>query len=141
MEGVSMYLTEVENRSLLTTLGTRLAPTELVFDALNRRAAKKSKQHDTVSKTAAEFRSGIDSAQEVTAWGAGIALKDEIYALAQFADYPARLPLWARYIRSLLVPIFKKSFRILHLQLTRTYPSLRCFGSDAPRSTSRSRSI
>ena len=118
MEGVSMYLTEAENRSLMTALGDRLAPTEFIFDALNRSSAKKSKQHDTVSKTNAEFKSGIDSGQEVTTWGAGIALKDEIFALAQFANYPARLPLWARYIRSLIVTIFKNSFRILHLQLT-----------------------
>lgn len=120
MEGVSMYLTEAENRSLLMALGDRLAPSEFIFDALNRREAKKSQQHDTVSKTNAKFRSGIDSGQEVTTWGAGITLKDEIYALDQFADYPARLPLWARYVRFLVVPIFKKSFRILHLQLTRT---------------------
>ena len=115
-----MYLAEAENQSLLTAISDRLAPTELVFDALNRNSAKRSKQHDTVSKTNAEFKSGIDSGQEVTTWGAGITLKDEIFALDQFADYPARLPLWARYIRSLVVPIFKKSFRILHLQLTRT---------------------
>lgn len=114
-----MYLTEAENRSLLTALSERLTPSEFIFDALNRSSAKRSKQHDTVSKTNAEFKSGIDSGQEVTTWGARIALKDEIFALAQFVNYPARLPLWARYIRSLVVPIFKKSFRILHLQLTR----------------------
>lgn len=117
MEGVSPYLSEAENRQLILALRDRLAPAEIVLDVLNRSMATKSKTHDTVSKTNAEFKSGFDAGQELEAWGAGIRLKDEIYSLTQFANYPERLPLWARSIRFLLVPIFKKSARILHLQL------------------------
>jgi O-methyltransferase involved in polyketide biosynthesis len=117
MEGVSPYLTEAENQTIATQIRDRLAPAEFVFDVLNRNMAKKSKNHDTVSKTNAVFKSGIDSGKEVETWGTGISLKDEIYSMTQFADYPDRLPLWARYIRGLLVPIFKNSARILRLEL------------------------
>lgn len=118
MEGVSPYLSEAENRQLILTLRDRLAPAEVILDVLNRRMAKKSKTHDTVSKINAEFKSGFDAGKELEVWGSGIVLKDEIYSLTQFANYPERLPLWARYIRFLLVPLFKNSARILHLQLT-----------------------
>ena len=118
MEGVSPYLSQTENQSLISQIRDRLAPAEFVFDVLNRKSAKSSKRHDTVSKTNAEFKSGIDSGQEVEAWGPGITLKDEIYYLTQFAKHPQRLPLWARYLSFILVPLFKNSGRILHLQIT-----------------------
>ncbi|MGF1577025.1 MAG: class I SAM-dependent methyltransferase, partial [Cyanophyceae cyanobacterium] len=61
MEGVSPYLSETENRSLVSQICDRLAPAEFVFDVLNRKSAKHTARHDTVSKTGAEFKSGIDS--------------------------------------------------------------------------------
>jgi O-methyltransferase involved in polyketide biosynthesis len=127
MEGVSPYLTEAENRAIVTqirdrfggsTVGDRVAPTEIFFDVLNRKSAKNTKGHDTVSKTNAEFKSGMDSGKEVETWGSGIILKDELYYLPQFADHPDRLPLWARFLIPVLAPIFKNSARVLHLQLT-----------------------
>ena len=118
MEGVSPYLSEAENRALVSQIRDRLAPTEFVFDVLNRKSAKNSQRHDTVSKTDAEFKSGIDSGKELETWGSGITLKDEIYYLTQFANHPKRLPLWARYLSFMLVPLFKNSGRILHLEIT-----------------------
>lgn len=118
MEGVAPYLSETDNRALVLQIRDRLAPVEFVFDVLNRKSAKNSKNHDTVSKTNAEFKSGIDSGQEVESWGTGIILKDEIYYLKQFGNHPQRLPLWARYLSFILMPLFKNSARILHYQIT-----------------------
>ena len=121
MEGVSPYLTESENRAIVGQICDRLAPTELVFDVINRKVAKSTKGHDTVSKTDAEFKFGIDKGKELETWGTGIALKDEIYYLTQFANYPKRLPIWARYLLFIFVPIFKTSGRIIHLQITNDF--------------------
>ena len=118
MEGVSPYLSETENQALVSHIRDRLAPAEFVFDVLNRKSAKNSQRHDTVSKTDAEFKSGIDNGKELETWGTGITLKNEIYYLKQFANHPQRLPLWARYLSFILVPLFKNSGRILHLQIT-----------------------
>ncbi|HHP7245976.1 MAG TPA: class I SAM-dependent methyltransferase, partial [Elainellaceae cyanobacterium] len=107
MEGVSPYLSEEENRALMSQISDRLAPVDFVFDVLSRKLAKSSERHDTVSKTNAEFKSGIDSGKELETWGTGITLKTEIYYLKQFADHPQRLPLWARYLTFVLVPLFK----------------------------------
>jgi O-methyltransferase involved in polyketide biosynthesis len=125
MEGVSPYLSEAENQAIVWQIRDRfasskelhLAPTEFVFDVLNRQSAKSAKRHDTVSKTNAEFKSGIDKGKEVEAWSEGITLKDEIYYLTQFVNHPQRLPLWARYLSFIMVPLFKNSGRIIHLQI------------------------
>lgn len=115
MEGVAPYLTDADNRALISQIQHCLAPAEFLFDVLNKKTAKQSKRHDTVSKTDAEFKSGIDSGKELEAWGTGIHLKDEIYYLTQFPNHPQRLPFWARYISFILMPLFKNSGRILHV--------------------------
>lgn len=117
MEGVAPYLKGAENREIVKQIHRHLAPTELVFDVLSRKSAKSAKRHDTVSKTNAEFKSGIDSGKEVETWETGVTLKDEIYYLTQFVDRPQRLPLWVRYLSFIMVPLFKNSGRILHLQI------------------------
>lgn len=117
MEGVSMYLTEAENRGWLQQVCDRLAPTEVVFDVMNRRRAKRTRQHDTVSKTSAEFKWGIDDSRELETWHESISFKQDTYYLTQFANYRDRLPWWARYLSFILMPIFKNSGRIVQLQI------------------------
>ena len=119
MEGVAMYLTESENRAIVGQICDRLAPANLVFDVLNRKAAKSTTTHDTVSKTDAEFKFGIDKGKQLETWQTGIALKEEIYYLTQFPNYPQRLPLWARFLSFILVPLFKNSGRIVNLHLAK----------------------
>ncbi|NEP40097.1 MAG: class I SAM-dependent methyltransferase [Okeania sp. SIO2H7] len=119
MEGVSPYLSELENKSIVGEIRDRLAPTDFVFDVLNRKSAKNTKGHDTVSKTDAEFQFGIDKGKEIENWGTRIKLKDEIYYLEQFPSHPQRLPFWARYLSFILVRVFKNSARILHLQIAK----------------------
>ncbi len=117
MEGVSPYLSEVENRAIIEQVHSHLTPTEFVFDVLSRKSAKRTARHDTVSKTDAEFKSGIDSGRELEIWADGITLKNEIYYLPQFANHPQRLPFWMRYLPFIMVPLLKKSGRILHLTI------------------------
>ena len=118
MEGVAMYLNEAENRSLMTQIQSRLTPATWMFDVLNQKSAKDSKRHDTVSKTNAEFKWGVNNSKTLEAWGAGIRLEDEVYYLTEFAKHPRRLPLWARYLSPILMPIFKQSGRILCFKLS-----------------------
>uniref|UniRef100_A0A7C3KKK4 Class I SAM-dependent methyltransferase n=1 Tax=Oscillatoriales cyanobacterium SpSt-418 TaxID=2282169 RepID=A0A7C3KKK4_9CYAN len=49
-EGVSMYLSEAENKALLEQIMTRFSPVEVLFDVLSGKRAQSTKQHDTVSK-------------------------------------------------------------------------------------------
>ena len=122
MEGVLMYLTEKNNKALFTQIKTMLvpkfSPITVVFDILNKKSAASAKRHDTVSKTSAEFKWGIDNSQELETWNLGITLKDEIYYLTEFANYPQRMkPFWLKYISFILMPIFKKNASILQVEI------------------------
>lgn len=119
MEGVSPYLSEAENREIVAQIRDRLSPSDMIFDVLSRKAAKNSQRHDTVSKTNAEFKSGLDAGKEVETWGSGITLKDELCYLPQFADHQERLPLWARILTPILILLFKNSGRVLYLHLSK----------------------
>ncbi|MBW4642361.1 MAG: class I SAM-dependent methyltransferase [Desmonostoc geniculatum HA4340-LM1] len=117
LEGVTMYLTEADNREIIKQIHTRLAPAEVVFDVLNHKSAQSTKGHDTVSKTSAEFQWGIDNSTDLETWETGITLKDEVFYLTQFANHRDRLPFWVRPIAFILTPIFKNTARIVRLQV------------------------
>jgi O-methyltransferase involved in polyketide biosynthesis len=116
LEGVTPYLTESEVKALLQQVRDRCSPATLIFDVLNQRSARNSKRHDTVSKTEAVFQWGIDRTEDIEDWGVGMQLKAQDYYLKEFLNYPERLPLWARYTRSLLALLFANSGRVLQLE-------------------------
>lgn len=120
-EGVSMYLSEIENRALLHHIDQRFTPVEVVFDVLNRHQARTTQQHDTVSQTNAEFKWGIEDSTELETWSPSIMLKREEFYLTQFLNYPERLPMFWRRVSELLpfIPLvlFKNSCRIVQLQV------------------------
>ncbi|MBE9016510.1 class I SAM-dependent methyltransferase [Chroococcidiopsidales cyanobacterium LEGE 13417] len=120
MEGVSMYLTASEVRTLFQQIHQQFSPVEMLFDVLSSKRAKNTQAHDTVSKTNAQFSWGIDNSQELETWNVGIRVKEEIYYLTEFAKYPHRLqPWWLKYLTPILVPLYKKSGRILRVEIGR----------------------
>lgn len=120
-EGVSMYLSEADNKTLLQQIDTHFTPVEVLFDVLDKKRSRSTQRHDTVSKTKAEFKWGIDDSRELEAWSSGIILKREEYYLTQFLDYPQRLPMVWRVISQLFpfipLALFKNSGRIVRLQV------------------------
>jgi O-methyltransferase involved in polyketide biosynthesis len=120
-EGVSMYLSETENKALLQQIEAHFSPVEVVFDVLNHKRSRSAKQHETVSKTNAEFKWGIDRSSELETWSPTIRLKHEEFYLAQFLDYPQRLPFVWRILAQLLpfipLALFKNAGRIVQLQI------------------------
>jgi O-methyltransferase involved in polyketide biosynthesis len=120
-EGVSPYLSELENKALLQQIDTRFTPVEVLFDVIDCKLARSTKRHDTVSKTNAEFKWGIDDSRELETWSPSIILKREEFYLAQFLDYSERLPFIWRILAQLFpaVPLalFKNSGRIVQLQV------------------------
>lgn len=117
LEGVSMYLTEAQNRALVQQICARLSPAEMILDVLSSKAAKNTRGHDTVSKTSAEFKWGIKNFQELESWESGIKVNEEDYFLTRFADYPQRLPWWGRYFPFILIPLFRNSIWIMRIQI------------------------
>ncbi|BAU40254.1 class I SAM-dependent methyltransferase [Leptolyngbya sp. O-77] len=120
-EGVSMYLSEAENKALLQQINARFSPVEILFDVLNRKRSRTTKHHDTVSKTNAEFKWGIDQSSKLETWGSNIWLKHEEFYLSQFLNYSQRLPIAWSILAQLLpfipLALFKNSGRIVQLQI------------------------
>jgi O-methyltransferase involved in polyketide biosynthesis len=120
-EGVSMYLSEVDNRALLQHIATRFAPVDVLFDVISDKRSRSTQQHDTVSKINAEFKWGIDNSRALETWSSNIILKQETFYLTQFLDYPQRLPIVWRMVSQLFpfIPLvlFKNSGRIVQLQI------------------------
>jgi O-methyltransferase involved in polyketide biosynthesis len=120
MEGVSMYLTEAENQSLIREISDRLAPARMILDLLGSKAKhpKSTQKHDTVSQTSAVFQWGTDDPHDIESWAKDIQVVDQIFYLPQFAHYPDRLkPWWLKFLRPILIPAFRKKARIIVLQI------------------------
>ncbi|MBW4528901.1 MAG: class I SAM-dependent methyltransferase [Phormidium tanganyikae FI6-MK23] len=116
LQEVMSYLAESEVREVLQQIRNRCSPATVIFDVLNQRSARNSRRHDTVSKTNAEFKWGIDRAQDIEDWEVGMQLQAQDYYLNGFVNYPERLPFWARCTRSLLAMLFASSGRVLQFQ-------------------------
>ena len=78
-EGLMMYLTEEEARSLILKLKEKFPGSEFVFDAYSTLTARSVKGHPSLRKTGAVIHWGIDDAKAIEKWGDGIRLKEEWY--------------------------------------------------------------
>ncbi|PIG93092.1 class I SAM-dependent methyltransferase [Gloeocapsopsis sp. IPPAS B-1203] len=120
MEGVSMYLTEIEMKTLFQNITRDLAPVTILMDVIASKRAKNTQKHDTVSKTNAKFKWGLDNSKELENWQQELTVTDEVYYLTRFANYPHRLPWWGRYLRFILVAVFKNFGRVIQVQITQS---------------------
>lgn len=68
IEGVLMYFNEEDNQFIFKQLAKRFYGAEIHFDMLNKWMSKKTAAHDTVSKTKATFKFGIDNEKEIEKW-------------------------------------------------------------------------
>lgn len=71
-EGLMMYFTEEENRSLIANLADHFPSAEIYFERMSRFAVRNQTKHKSISQVAAQVRWGVDSPQEVCQWRNGI---------------------------------------------------------------------
>jgi O-methyltransferase involved in polyketide biosynthesis len=116
-EGVCPYLTEAENRSLFKALGDRFPGATFLCDMLNVKMAKRTKKHDTVSKTNAEFKFGIDRIQDLETWGDNYTLLDSVDMADLMIKNVDRMPIWARIFSPIMYRAFKNSARSIEMKL------------------------
>lgn len=119
MEGLLMYITEDENRSLIQRLQSHFAPCTMIFDVHSRNYAPQISSTDAVTKTSAILKSGLDSAQEIEGWNKGLIVISETSLANKLALYPQRLPWWIRPIRHLLFrlqPQLSEVWRLIQVQ-------------------------
>jgi len=84
-EGLLMYLTENEVRTLFTKLRDAFSDVTFVFDAYSSMTAKQAKHHPSLKKTGASIHWGIDTPAQMEAFGDGIAHEKTIYLTGEDA--------------------------------------------------------
>ncbi len=89
-EGLMMYLSEQDVRTLFLKLRDVFRDVTFLFDAYSRLTAKQAKNHPSLKKTGASIRWGVDSPEEMTAYGDGISHERTIYLTGESAV--GRLP-------------------------------------------------
>jgi O-methyltransferase involved in polyketide biosynthesis len=78
-EGLFMYLTEVDVKSLVLKLQSVFPGCRLAFDAFSMLTAQNARKHASLKETGAGIHWGIDNAHEIETWGEGIRLLEEWY--------------------------------------------------------------
>ncbi|MDD4311413.1 MAG: class I SAM-dependent methyltransferase, partial [Eubacteriales bacterium] len=78
-EGLLMYLRPEEVQMLFLKMRDRFTDVTFVFDAYSHLTAKQAAKHPSLKKTGAAIRWGVDTADELTAFGAGISHEQTIY--------------------------------------------------------------
>lgn len=78
-EGLLMYLSEQEVRTLILKLRDTFLDVTFLFDAYSRLTAKQAGKHPSLKKTGASIRWGVDSPEEILAYGEGITHEKTVY--------------------------------------------------------------
>lgn len=110
IEGVVMYFNEAQNKQFFIDLAQRFSGAEIHFDTLNKWMSTKSALHDTVSKTNATFKFGMDDDREIEKWHSNLKLV-RAYRFNEFNGW-RRMGLILSTLMS-VIPQFKSSSRLL----------------------------
>jgi O-methyltransferase involved in polyketide biosynthesis len=78
-EGLLMYLNEAQVKALILKLKEVYTGCELAFDAFSTLTARRVGSHQSLKKTGAVIRWGIDDASDIERWTTGTRLKEEWY--------------------------------------------------------------
>ncbi|HNT53676.1 MAG TPA: class I SAM-dependent methyltransferase [Anaerolineaceae bacterium] len=78
-EGLLMYLTEADVRTLILKLQQRFPGCHVVADVYSQLTVRQISRHPSLKKTGATIRWGIDEAKAIERWGTGIRLIEEWY--------------------------------------------------------------
>jgi len=110
IEGVLMYFNEADNRWVFTELAKRFPGAELHFDMLNKWMSRQSKRHDTVGKTNATFKFGINSEKEIEAWHPGLK-HQRTYLFNEFKGWQRMGLVLTMFMN--IIPVFKTAARAM----------------------------
>ena len=104
-----MYFDEKDNRFVLTEIAKRFKNAEIHFDLPSVWMSEHASIHDTVGKTKAEFKFGIDSPKEIENWSPNLKFIKS-YRYTDFKGY--RRMGFISYLMD-FIPRFKNTFKII----------------------------
>ncbi len=110
-EGLFMYFTEDEVKSILKNIANNFPNAEIIFEAMSPFIAKNSNKHADVKKYDAVFKWGIKSGKEIDNWNIGAKFIREHFYNRHLDKMPFSMRMMFR-----LLPFFRKSMKIVHLK-------------------------
>ncbi len=78
-EGLFMYLTEADIKTLLLKMRDKFKDVTLIFDAYSKLTARQAKHHPSLKQTGATICWGVDTPAEIEAFGPGIVYQKTLY--------------------------------------------------------------
>lgn len=109
IEGVLMYFSKSQVKSVICNLASHFPGSEIHFDAVSQWACKHSKWHDTIKHVKADFVWGLNHVSEIECWNSNIKHRDTLY----YMDVEKKRWGMKGHFMS-LIPTFRKSSCILH---------------------------
>ncbi len=110
-EGLLMYFTQEEVKSVLKTIQKEFKNTEIILEAMSPFIAKNSNKHADVKHRDVSFKWGINSGKEIEKWDVGAKFINQYFYFDRHRD---RLPF--KYKILALFPFFRKGMKIIHLK-------------------------
>ncbi|MGD9161185.1 MAG: class I SAM-dependent methyltransferase [Desulfobacteraceae bacterium] len=110
-EGLLMYFSEFEVKSLLKTIEDNFPGAEMILEAMSPFIAKRTDRHPDVKKYNAPFKWGIKTGKEIDAWDTGANFITEYYFFDRHKNKQS--PVF-RFLA--LFPGFRKMMKIIHLR-------------------------
>lgn len=109
-EGLLMFFSESDVKSLFREIGNSFPGAEMAMDVLSPLAAKSSGRHKSISKVNACFKWGVRDIRELEDWGIDINLIDEY---SYFDHHPERWGIF-RYLRH--IRFIRRTCLITHIR-------------------------
>lgn len=103
-EGVLLYFTEEQVKTLLTTLAQNFPGSYLVFDAASPFIIKNRRSYEAVKYTSAKFQWGIENIKDIETWDSRYKITDSRY-IWHFPKFRKRFSLNARLLMAILPPL------------------------------------
>lgn len=116
IEGVLMYFNEADNRFVFKELANRFPGAVIHFDMLNKWMSRKSAVHDTVRKTKAVFKYGVNNIKEMEQWSP----KLKHLSTKHFYEFKGWHRMgWLLSTLMLIIPALKNSARLISYGIKR----------------------
>jgi O-methyltransferase involved in polyketide biosynthesis len=110
-EGLLMYFTEKEVKSILKIISKKFPNAEMLLEAMSPFLAKRPNKHPDLKQYNATFKWGIKTGKELEQWEIGIKFIDEFYYFDRHRD---KTPLIYKLL--LIIPAFRKMMKIVHIK-------------------------
>lgn len=112
-EGLFMYFTEEEIKSILKNIRSNFTNAEIILEAMSPMMARNSNKHPDIKYRDVVFKWGIKTGKEMEKWGIGIEFIAEYFYFDRHQD---KLPFFYKLLS--VFSFFRKGMKIIHLKFT-----------------------